>query len=100
MAEVTSGNLWQDHEAGHRVFVGSIEKPDLDERAYQILELKNGLRAVLVHDPLADKSAACLRVAVGSLYDPVRILVCELKRAGSNTQSSRICVEPLIFAST
>jgi len=85
MVEVASGSLWQDHEGGYRAFVGSIEKPDLDERDYQILELKNGLRAILVHDPLADKSAACLRVAVGSLYDPVRILAYKLKRAGSNT---------------
>ncbi|KAF9651581.1 LuxS/MPP-like metallohydrolase [Thelephora ganbajun] len=70
MVDATTGSLWQEHEAGYKVFVGSIEKPDLDERSYRILELKNGLRAVLVHDPLADKSAACLRVAVGSLYDP------------------------------
>lgn len=72
MVDVAGGNVWQEHEAGYKVFLGDIEKPDLDEREYRILELKNGLRAVLVHDPLADKSAACLRVAIGSLYDPVR----------------------------
>ena len=54
-------------------FVDNIEKSDFDERNYRILELQNGLKAVLVNDPLADKSAACLRVAVGSLYDPVRV---------------------------
>ena len=74
MVDATSGNLWQEHEAGYKAFADNIEKPDLDERNYRILELKNGLKAVLVHDPLADKSAACLRVAVGSLYDPVRTL--------------------------
>lgn len=68
-------NFWQEHEAGYNVFVGNIEKPDFDERSYRILELKNGLTAVLVNDPLADKSAACLRVAVGSLHDPVSVLV-------------------------
>ena len=100
MTDAASGNLWKDHEAGYKVFVGSIEKPDLDERNYQILELKNGLKAVLVHDPLADKSAACLRVAVGSLYDPVRIFAFELERKGSNIRSSPICAELLISAST
>lgn len=74
MVDATSENTWQEHETGYKVFIGSIEKPDLDERDYRILELKNGLKAVLVHDPLADKSAACLRVAIGSLYDPVRVL--------------------------
>lgn len=68
-------NFWQEHEAGYKVFVGSIEKPDFDERNYLIIELENGLKTVLVNDPLADKSAACLRVAVGSLHDPVRVLV-------------------------
>jgi len=78
MVDAASGNLWQDHGTDYRVFVGDIEKPDLDGRNYRILELKNGLKAVLVHDPLADKSAACLRVAIGSLCDPVRILVYSL----------------------
>jgi hypothetical protein len=75
MVDTPTGNVWQEHEAGYQVFAGNLEKPDFDERSYRILELKNGLKAVLVHDPLADKSAACLRVAVGSLYDPVRALV-------------------------
>jgi secreted Zn-dependent insulinase-like peptidase len=82
MADAASEDLWQEHGAGYRVFVGDIEKPDLDGRNYRILELKNGLKAVLVHDPLADKSAACLRVATGSLYDPVRIFVHSLERPG------------------
>lgn len=81
MVDATSGNSWQKHQAGYKAFTGNIEKPDLDERDYRILELKNGLKAVLVHDPLADKSAACLRVAIGSLYDPVRILAYSLGRA-------------------
>lgn len=77
----TIGTFWQEHEEGHKVFVGSIEKPDVDERNYRILELKNGLKVVLVNDPFADKSAACLRVAVGSLYDPVRVLVSSPKHS-------------------
>jgi insulysin len=81
MVDAATGNLWQEHEAGYKVFVGSIVKPDLDERDYRILELKNGLKVVLVHDPLADKSAACLRVAIGSLYDPVRVPAYSLERS-------------------
>lgn len=79
MVDAISENLWQENRAGCKVFVGDIEKPALDGRNYRILELKNGLKAVLVHDPLADKSAACLRVAIGSLCDPVRILVYSLE---------------------
>lgn len=79
MVDVTTGNLWQEHETGYKIFAGSIEKPDLDERNYRILELRNGLKAVLIHDPQADKSAACLRVAIGSLHDPVRVIVYALK---------------------
>lgn len=82
MADAISGNIWQEHGAGCKVFVGDIEKPNLDERNYRILELKNGLKAVLVHDPLTEKSAACLRVAIGSLCDPVRVSVHSLGRSG------------------
>lgn len=77
--EVASEDSWQERGEGCKVFVGHIEKPDLDERDYRILELKNGLKVVLVHDPLADKSAACLRVAIGSLCDPVRVFLCSSK---------------------
>ena len=80
-ADPTAWNLWREHEQGHKVFAGAIDKPDLDGRSYRILELKNGLKSVLVHDPLADKSAACLRVAVGSLHDPVHIFISHLERS-------------------
>jgi len=80
MVDAASEKHWQECGAGRKVFVGDIEKPALDGRDYRILELKNGLKAVLVHDPLADKSAACLRVAIGSLCDPVCTLVYSLER--------------------
>lgn len=79
MIDPEIGKLWREHESGYEVFVGNIEKPDLDGRNYRVLELKNGLKAVLVSDPVADKSAACLRVAVGSLYDPVRTITSSLE---------------------
>ncbi|KAI0764784.1 LuxS/MPP-like metallohydrolase [Fomes fomentarius] len=55
----------------YRVFTGDLEKPELDDRQYRVLELQNGVRAVLVHDPDADKAAACLAVTIGSMYDPI-----------------------------
>lgn len=30
-----------------------IEKPDGDQRSYRYFELANGLRVVVVHDPIA-----------------------------------------------
>ena len=56
-----------------RVFEGHLEKPALDVRQYRLLELHNGLRAVLVHDQAADKAAASLTVTTGNMLDPVRV---------------------------
>lgn len=55
----------------YRLFAGDLEKPSLDDRQYRVLQLQNGLQAVLVHDSDADKAAACLAVTVGHMYDPV-----------------------------
>ncbi|KAI0819462.1 LuxS/MPP-like metallohydrolase [Trametes gibbosa] len=55
---------------GFRLFGGTLQTPALDERQYRILELQNGLRAVLVHDPAADKAAASLALTAGYLLDP------------------------------
>lgn len=41
-----------------------------DERDYRVLTLENGLTALLVSDPEADKAAASLNVSVGSAQDP------------------------------
>ncbi|CCH46140.1 insulysin [Wickerhamomyces ciferrii] len=46
-----------------------IEKPDLDDRDYKILNLENGLTALLISDSKTDKSAAALDVNVGSFSD-------------------------------
>ncbi|KAI0952754.1 hypothetical protein AcW1_007154 [Taiwanofungus camphoratus] len=66
---------WQDLPAkdslpAYSVFMGQIQKPDLDDRDYKLIQLENGLRAILVHDSAADKAAACVTVAVGSMQDP------------------------------
>lgn len=41
-----------------------------DERDYRVLTLDNGLTALLVSDPEADRAAASMNVAVGSAQDP------------------------------
>ncbi|WP_346796446.1 insulinase family protein [Halomonas sp. Bachu 37] len=41
-----------------------------DSREYRILELENGLTALLISDPEADKAAASMNIDVGSAQDP------------------------------
>lgn len=41
----------------------TIIKPDLDTLEYAVVVLDNGLKAILVHDPEADKAAAALDVS-------------------------------------
>ncbi|MDQ7734303.1 insulinase family protein [Halomonas sp. SpR1] len=41
-----------------------------DSRDYRVLTLENGLNALLVSDPEADKAAASMNVRVGSAQDP------------------------------
>ncbi|GED23694.1 insulinase family protein [Halomonas halmophila] len=41
-----------------------------DDRKYRALTLDNGLTALLVHDPKADKAAASVNVDVGNAQDP------------------------------
>ena len=45
-------------------------KPDLDDRKYRYIQLPNDLKALLIHDPEADKAAAALDVNIGSFQDP------------------------------
>ncbi|KAH9915085.1 LuxS/MPP-like metallohydrolase [Fomitopsis serialis] len=60
----------EDGKHGYAVLEEQIEKPDLDDRDYRVIELDNGLRAILVHDAGAEKAAACLTVQVGAMHDP------------------------------
>ena len=57
----------------YSLFSKPIEKSPQDDRDYRIIKLANGLNAMVVHDPTADKAAASLDVAVGHLYDPVSL---------------------------
>ncbi|KAL0059218.1 metalloprotease [Marasmius tenuissimus] len=67
---------WQRVKSAHDgvptydMFTLPVEKPEMDEREYRIIKLKNGLKATLVHDSRATKAAVTLNVAVGHLSDP------------------------------
>ena len=41
-----------------------------DDRAYDLIELANGLEVMLVSDPTAEKSAAALSIGLGAASDP------------------------------
>ena len=49
----------------------TILSPDLKEREIGKIVLSNGLQALLISDPGADQSAACISVDAGSWCDPV-----------------------------
>lgn len=50
--------------------INSISKSEFDHREFKYIVLPNHMKAVLISDPLADKSAASVEVQVGSLMDP------------------------------
>ncbi|KZV96205.1 hypothetical protein EXIGLDRAFT_747787 [Exidia glandulosa HHB12029] len=54
----------------HDVYATPIQRSPNDDRDYRIIRLKNGLHAMLIHDPNVDKAAASLAVTVGHLSDP------------------------------
>ena len=66
--------------------------PKNDKLQYRILELDNGLRAVLVHDPEADKAAASLDV---SLQDDLCGLIFECGSMNAGFRSLQATLRPL-----
>jgi insulysin len=52
-----------------RRITDELEKPDLDDRSYRVIELSNKLEALLVHDAQTDKASASLNVNVGNFSD-------------------------------
>lgn len=52
-----------------RRIADDLEKPDLDDRSYRVIELPNKLEALLAHDPQTDKASASLSVNVGNFSD-------------------------------
>ncbi|XP_030755591.1 insulin-degrading enzyme [Sitophilus oryzae] len=53
--------------------IDNITKSQEDKRSYRGLELTNGMKVLLVSDPLTDKSAAAMNVNVGFLSDPKHV---------------------------
>lgn len=49
------------------VYQGEIQKSETDKCLYRHITLKNGLDALLIHEPDCDKAAASLDVHVGTL---------------------------------
>ena len=77
MTTPTQGSSeWKEVDAtdtcpGYLTFKHRIQVSEIDDRCYRLIKLQNGLTALLVHDPCADKAAACVAVSVGHLQDPV-----------------------------
>lgn len=46
---------------------------ETDKRSYRSFRLKNGIKAIVIHEPGMDKSAAALAVNVGRLHEPKEI---------------------------
>ncbi len=51
-----------------------IEKSPHDSLSYRAITLSNGLQAVLIHDPDADKAGAAVNVGIGSFHEPQDLL--------------------------
>ena len=85
----------------YRVYKLPIVKSERDDREYRVIKLENGMEATLVHDAKAERAAASLNVAVGSLSDPVSTtdsLICP--RDMYCSLSRMICQEWRTSAST
>ena len=52
-----------------RLVTEDLEKPDLDDRTYRVIELANKMEVFLVHDPKADKASAAMDINVGNFSD-------------------------------
>ena len=53
--------------------VNNIKKSQQDAKSYRGIILPNGLKATLISDPTAQKSAACMSIEVGHMSDPPEI---------------------------
>jgi insulysin len=54
------------------IYDKNIQKSPNDLRTYRLIQLENGLEALLVHDDTTDAAGASLDVGTGQLMDPVR----------------------------
>lgn len=51
------------------ILASELQKPDLDDRTYRVIQLANKLEALIVSDKDTDKASASLAVHVGSFAD-------------------------------
>ena len=59
-----------ENKLSHPVLLEKVQQSDRDNRQYEVIELANKMRVLLVSDPKAVKSLASLALPVGSLQDP------------------------------
>ena len=64
----TSLAIENNHE--HAVLLDKVHQSERDDRQYEVIELDNKMRVLLVSDPKATKSLGSIALPVGSLYDP------------------------------
>lgn len=98
----TDPHLWSKIAVGGiqvELFNKPLQKSANDDRDYRLIRLPNSLEAILIHDPTADKAAASMDVAVGSLSDPVSSTILD-KQSLSYCGRRTTCQAWLIFAST
>jgi hypothetical protein len=50
--------------------LGSVQRPKFDAKAYRVVELPNGLRALLVSDPDSEMAGCSMNIHAGSFQDP------------------------------
>lgn len=62
-----TGNIWSKEI---KQLEDNIRKSTEDERAYRAIELRNGMKMLIISDPTTDKAAACLNVRIGFVTDP------------------------------
>lgn len=84
-----------------KVLANRLEKPDLDDREYRVIQLANRLEVLIVSDKDTDKSSASLAVHVGSFSDseglPVSILWCRPGMGANVVVGSSTCGRTLAF---
>ncbi|MWP48859.1 MULTISPECIES: pitrilysin [unclassified Gilliamella] len=67
---VTSPSFAIENKLTKPVLIEKVQQSERDKRQYEVVELANKMRVLLVSDPKAVKSLASLALPVGSLQDP------------------------------
>ncbi|MWN89484.1 pitrilysin [Gilliamella sp. Pra-s65] len=67
---ITSSSFAIENKLTKPVLIEKVQQSERDKRQYEVIELANKMRVLLVSDPKAVKSLASLALPVGSLQDP------------------------------